>query len=79
MDHETKARENRSRRAAFRHGLKLERNRVRDPNAVGYGTYALTKVVGVGSTRRVLVVAGDPISYGLSLNQVEAYLNGQPR
>ncbi len=76
---EHKAREARIRRASWRHGLKLERNRARRADAPGYGTYALTKVVGTGSTRRVMVVAGDPTTFGLDLDQVEDYLKEMNR
>ena len=74
METEVKAREVRLRRTARRHGLTLERSRARRADAPGVGTYALTKVVGTGSTRRVMGVAGDPDTFGLSLSQVEAYL-----
>ncbi len=57
---ELKAREVRLRRAARRHGLVLERSRIRDPHAPGHGTYALIRVVGHGNTRRVMLVAGEP-------------------
>jgi len=80
MTSETKAREARLRRAARRDGLVLERCRARLADAPGFGTYALTKVVGAGRTRRVMVVAGDPATgYGLSLSDVEAYLDGMTR
>lgn len=71
---EQKSREVRLRRAARRHGLVLERCRARHAGAPGFGTYALTKTVGTGNTRRVHVVAGDPDAYGLTLDDVEQYL-----
>ena len=74
MTSETKAREARLRRAARRHGLVLERCRIRNPHAPGFGTYALTKVIGIGNNRRVLLVAGDDTGYGLTLDAVEDHL-----
>lgn len=41
MDAAQKVRENRVRNAARRQGLTLTRNRARDPQALGYGTYRL--------------------------------------
>lgn len=41
-DAEFKVFENRLRRAAERQGLRLEKSRRRDPNAIDYGRYALT-------------------------------------
>ncbi len=67
-DRDTKARENRARRAAFRQGLKLQKNPVRDPNAPDYGTWALVRHTGPG--RRW------PVAAGLDLDGVDAYLDG---
>jgi hypothetical protein len=67
-DREDKARENRARRAAFRHGLKLTKNPVRDPNAPDFNTWALLRHTGPG--RRW------PVAAGMTLDDVEAYLNG---
>lgn len=62
-----KVRENHCRRAAKRQGLVLEKSRSRDPRSREYGTY------------RVLGHPNGPIAlfdhvYGLTLNEVEAYL-----
>jgi hypothetical protein len=75
MTSETKAREARLRRAARRHGLVLERCRARLADAPGFGTYALTKVLGAARNRRVMLVAGDLTGYGLTLDDVEHHLN----
>lgn len=61
-----KVRENRSRRAADRQGLRLVRNRRRDPRAVGFGTYALHDATGA-------VLHGP----GLSIEDVERVLSGE--
>jgi hypothetical protein len=53
------------RRAAVRQGLRLERSRLRDPQAIGYGTYQLV----TADTGKL--VAGDRrTGYGLTLQQV---------
>jgi hypothetical protein len=62
--------ENRLRRAADRQGLRLEKSRLRDPRAIGYGTFMLTKS---GST----VYAGSPNGYGVGLHEVAQYLYGE--
>jgi hypothetical protein len=60
-----KAIEVRLRRAAARQGLRLERSRLRDPQALGFGTYRLL------DARTDRVVAGDRRNgYGLSLADV---------
>lgn len=67
-----KARENRLRRAGERRGgYRLVRCRRRDPLAVGYGTYYITD-----ATDRI--VAGDPVKFGLTLNDVEMWLKRIP-
>lgn len=65
VDQAAKVRELRSRRAAARQGLKLSRSRRRDPRALDYGLYWLIDVNGAYVT--------DP--KGVSLDEVEAYLN----
>ena len=73
MTSDDKVRENRLRRAAERQGLHLERSRRRDPRALGYGTYRLTEA----RTGRV-VASGSEGGYGLTLEEVEAYLMRDP-
>ena len=46
MENTAKARENRLRRKAERQGYKLEKSRLRDPDATGYGTFTLTAARG---------------------------------
>jgi hypothetical protein len=65
-----KARENRARRAAGRQGLRLEKSRLRDPRAIGYGTYML-----VDARTNTLVAYGNQNGYGLTLDQIEQELN----
>jgi hypothetical protein len=62
-----KVHENRLRRMAARQGLTLQKSRLRDPRAIGYGTYQLTD----GSN---LVAWGSQSGYGLTLDEVEKYL-----
>lgn len=62
-----KVRENRLRRMAERQGLRLEKSRLRDPRAIGYGTYQLVDPDG-----DTIVASGDPSrGYGMSLDQIE--------
>lgn len=72
-----KSREDRLRRTAARRGLLLEKCRRRDPLAIGYGTYQLIKAENdSGHWRSRTIVAGDRDgNYGLSLDEVESYLN----
>jgi hypothetical protein len=61
--------ENRLRRAARRRGLRLEKSKLRDPGAIGFGTYQLV----TADTGKL--VAGDRRSgYGLTLEQVAGRL-----
>ncbi|MGZ5379724.1 MAG: hypothetical protein ACXWD8_17520 [Mycobacterium sp.] len=62
---EFKVYENRLRRAAARQGLRLEKSRLRDPRALGYGTYHL---VNAATNRRA--VYGSPKGYGLGLDDI---------
>jgi hypothetical protein len=70
MEPDEKARENRARRAAARQGLRLEKNRMRDPRGLGYGTYQLAVA---GTSRRQTATRA-----GLTLDEVEAFLRGTP-
>jgi hypothetical protein len=67
-----KARESRLRRAAHRQGLSLEKSKRRDPNALGYGLYAL-----VDPTTRFTMHTPAPWGvHTFDLDDVEQYLNG---
>ena len=68
MTHE-KVRENRLRRMAARQGLALRKSRRRDPRAVDYGTYWI-----IDPYRSVLVWGNTNTGYGLTLDDVEAWL-----
>ena len=46
MENEEKVRENRLRRMAERQGYKLEKSRIRDPRAIGYGSIRLVPAKG---------------------------------
>lgn len=71
-DQQRKVLQNRLRRAAERQGLRLEKSRLRDPRAIGYGTYQLT------DERANSVVAADhERGYGLDLHAVARYLYGE--
>lgn len=62
-----KVRENRLRRAAERQGLRLVKSRRRDPRALDYGRW------------EILNGDGRPVTDGLTLDDVEAYLHGDPQ
>lgn len=66
--------ENRLRRAAARQGLRLEKSRLRDHRAIGYGTYQL-----VDDATDTVVSSGLPSGYGLGLDQVAQHLYGNGR
>lgn len=70
-DQDRKVLENRLRRAADRQGLRLEKSRLRDPRALGYGTYQL-----VDERANTVVHADDERGYGLDLRDVASYLYG---
>ena len=61
-----KVRENLLRRMADRQGLTLSRSRRRDPRALDYGLYSLTRV------------SDGHTSEGLTIDEVEARLTGEP-
>lgn len=67
MEQWEKSRENRLRRVAARRGFKISRCRRFDPKAVGYGTYHILDDGG-------RIVAGDICKYGLTLDDVETWL-----
>jgi hypothetical protein len=68
QDH--KVRENRARRAAKRQGLELVKNRLRDPRALDYGTYAL-----LDAHTHTRVAGNERTGFGLSLDDIEAELD----
>ena len=70
MASDDKVRENRLRRKAERQGLILQKSRLRDPQAVGYGTYRL-----VDAATNSVEVWGSQSGYGLTLDEIEAALN----
>lgn len=61
--------ENKYRRAAERQGFRLAKSRVRDPRAVGHGTYQL-----VDNSTNTLVASGTQSGYGLDLNDIGKFL-----
>jgi len=67
-----KIRENYLRRRADRRGWALMKSRRRDPQAYDYGTYMLVE------RNRNRVIAAGPVGrgYGLTLDEIEAVLNG---
>lgn len=70
-DQDRKVLENRLRRAAERQGLRLEKSRLRDRRAIGYGTYQL-----VDERADTVVQADDERGYGLDLHDVARYIYG---
>ena len=68
MDVKTKVRVNRLRRMASRQGLRLEKNRRRDPMALDYGKYNLVS----GKSGHLYVHVGQA-----DLDQLEAWLSGK--
>jgi len=70
-DPEFKVLENRLRRAADRQGLRLEKSRLRDPRAIGFGTYQL-----VDLATNTLVSHGLQGGYGLGLDDIAQSLFG---
>ena len=71
MGQETKVKENRLRRMADRHGLRLVKSRSRDAKAVDFGLYALVDVRTNGLINPA--IAGRWIC-SWTLDQVEEYL-----
>jgi len=66
------AERNRVRRKARTHNLRVERCGSRNPRALGYATYRL-----VDARTGRLVVTGHHAEYGLSLEEVENFLEGK--
>lgn len=67
----TRNRENRLRRAAERQGLRLDKSKRRDPNALGHGLYALIDT-DTGAVRHSCAPWG---MHTLDLDEVEQYLS----
>ena len=64
-----RATELRLRRRAEREGLRLEKSRLRDPDAFEFNTYRL-----VDQTTGAIVAMGGSGGFGLTLEQIEARL-----
>lgn len=64
-----KVKENRLRRVAERRGLRLEKSRRRDPQAMDFGGFML-----IDSYRNFVVAGAHPYAYSLSLDDVEKSL-----
>ncbi len=73
MSEGDKVRENRLRRMASRQGLTLQRSRLRDSRAIGYGTYQLVDA----RTGDVKAAAEPDGGYGLTLDEIESQLTGE--
>ena len=71
MESSEKVKENRLRRMAERQGLVLRKSRARDPRALTYGVYYVADV-----ERNILDQRIDQ-SKGLTIDEVEALLNGE--
>jgi hypothetical protein len=69
-DPEEKVLENRLRRVAARRGLRLEKSRRRDKNAVDYGKYMLVDVY-----RNVVIAGGTHYAYDATLAEIERELS----
>ncbi len=66
-----KVKESRLRRVAARRGLRLEKCRRRDKNAVGYGRYAL-----VDQFNKTIVSPIEKGAYSATLDDIQAILEG---
>jgi hypothetical protein len=71
MDQDEKVRENRLRRMAERQGYTLHKSRRRDPLALDFDRWTI-----VGEDERVIAGADGAGRPTMSLDQVEAHLNG---
>jgi hypothetical protein len=72
MPDEDKVKENRLRRAADRRGLRLEKSRSRDPNAIDYGLYA---VIDVQTNSLINPAIAGRWKCSWTLDEVDEYLN----
>jgi hypothetical protein len=69
----TRAREQRLRRLAHRHGVLLEKSRLRTPEARGYGGYRLVDV-----PHNAVVYGGIPSNYAATLDEIERFVRQLP-
>lgn len=69
---ERKVLENRLRRAADRQGLALEKSRLRDTRAIGFGTFRLVDQ----QTGELALADESPRGFGVGLHDVARYLYG---
>jgi hypothetical protein len=72
MPDEDKVKENKLRRAADRRGLRLEKSRSRDPNAIDYGLYA---VIDVQTNNLINPAIAGRWKCSWTLDEVDEYLN----
>jgi hypothetical protein len=72
-DRSKKVRENRLRKKLDRMGYRLEKSRLRDDRAVGYGGYLIAD-----KWKNVVVDGARPYEYCLSLNDVETFTEEKP-
>lgn len=70
MDTDEKVRENRLRRMAERQGLSLSKSRRRDPRALDYGGWFVTRRTAPGWRGNELLTS----EHGMNLDEVEAFL-----
>jgi len=68
---DNQVRENRLRRMADRQGLRLEKSRRRDPQALTFGTYRLVDLY-----TNNLVLGDRERGFGCDLDELEQYLTG---
>jgi hypothetical protein len=71
-DQDRKVLANRLRRTADRQGLRLEKSRLRDPRAIGYGTFRLVDA----ATDAVVLADDSPRGFGVDLQDVARHLYG---
>lgn len=69
MDMAEKTRENRIRRIAERRGMRLEKSRRRDPQAIDFGGFMLIDI-----RTNSVVLGGSPFPYSVDLDDVELFL-----
>jgi len=69
MEPTLKVRENKARRAAIRQGMELQKSRLRDPRALGFGGYML-----VDAKTGKAVFGDKPHPHSASLGDVEKRL-----
>jgi hypothetical protein len=68
-----RAREQQVRRLAQQQGLRLEKSRIRTPQARGYGGYRLWT-----AEHTAVVYGGIPYQYGATLDEIERFLRDLP-